>query len=114
MTQAEWEKLMFGNGPVPTNQFLIDTHLYFPNTGPALISAYEIRKIRALASWSTLFPYRTVAVELWSTTNASLVPYERHTSELKFTKDAAGWHMERFGGQICWQSEDDEPKFSFH
>jgi hypothetical protein len=114
MTQAEWEKFMFGNGPVATNQFLIDKRLYSPDSGPAPISAYEIRKIRARASWSTLFPYRTVAVELWSPTNASLVTFERHTSELKFTKDAAGWHMERIGGQICWQSEDDEPKVSFH
>jgi len=114
MTEAEWRLHVGTNTAMPANISMVDESP-FPSPGqPALVSAWDIRKIRALASWGTLMPFRIVHIRVWNSTNVTLQAYERNTSQLAFTKDAAGWHVERIGGQIDWVSEDAKPIFSFH
>jgi hypothetical protein len=114
MTEAEWVLRAGTNAPMPTNFFTIDETPYPAPAQPAPISRKDIRRIRALSSWGALMPFRTMRVQVWNSTNVTLGVYELHTTELAFTKDASGWHMERIGGQIDWLSEDAKPFFSFH
>jgi hypothetical protein len=99
---------------MPANVSTIDESP-FPNPGqPPLVSGWDIFRICALASWGALMPFRTVHIGVWNSTNVILQAYERNTSQLAFTKDASGWHMERIGGQIDWVSKAAKPIFSFH
>jgi hypothetical protein len=116
MTQAEWD-LRFGtntNTPMPAHCSMVDEFPYPPVNETPSVSASDLRKIRALASWAAWMPFRTTRIQVWNSTNVSLLTYERHTSKLEFTKEASGWHMERVGGIMDWISEDAEPTFSFH
>ena len=117
MAQAEWAKWKprFGtNTLMPSNIFMIDESPYPAPGHPAPISPKDICKIRALASWATWLPFRTVRIQVWSPTNVSMTAFERHTSKLEFNKDASGWHMASVEGQIDWISEDAKPILSSH
>src|SRR5438876_7421204 len=73
MTQAEWELRAGTNSPVPANFSMIDESPYPAAGHPVPISTKDIRKIRALASWGALLPFRTVWVQVWGPTNVSLL-----------------------------------------
>jgi hypothetical protein len=114
MTQPEWETIARANIPVPMNFTVTDAFPY-PRPGQSpLVTSQDIGKIRALASWGSLLPFRTVGIEVWSTNKVTLQVYERHTCELEFTKDTTGWHMEVVRGIVDYSSADAVPKLSFH
>jgi len=114
VTQAAWEALTKAKSPVGTNHFVIDYSPYPPTNKEQIIPFWEIQKIRALASWGAIFPYRTIRIEVWSRTNVILQTYELNTAELQFTKIASGWHMEPEKATIDWTSESAKPTVSFH
>ena len=114
MTQAEYTRVFnWMTGAVPTNFFMIDTRPYSDLGKDGELSLWDVLSIRALASWGALMPYRTTAIDVWSKTNVSVQVYERQTSQLRFSKDSRGWHMQRVGGQIDWV-EGGKPILSFH
>lgn len=114
MTQNEWEIGMRTNSPVPTNAMVTDNSPYPSTNGEMTLTSWDIQKIRALASWSAVFPYRTTLIQVWSRTNVTLQTYERKTTQLEVIKDASGWHMTPVRGEILWVSEDAKSILSFH
>ena len=115
VTQADWEKMTKSTSLMPTNITTIEEQFIYPQKDKHIfLSFWDIQTIRAKASWGTLFPYRIEALKVRSLTNASLMVYERHTTELEFTKNRSGWRMEPHGGSICWASESAKPTVSFH
>jgi hypothetical protein len=114
MTQMEWETLMKTNSPMPGGSQVID-YLPYPALDKKIdLSFWDIQTIRALAAWGAIAPYRTIRIDVWSRTKVNLMTYERNTIELRFTKDASGWHMEALEGIIDWASESAMPTISFH
>src|SRR5712691_2765722 len=61
MTQIEWESHFGTNSSMPTNMFMVDESPYPRDSGTAPLSTADILKIRALASWGSLLPFRTTA-----------------------------------------------------
>jgi hypothetical protein len=113
MTQAEWEKFTGSTNTMPMGSMMPDSLPYPAFDKQIYLSFWDVQVIRALASWNSFFPYRSIAISVSSRTNAAIHVYERHTTSLTFTKDESGWHMEREGGQIDW-FHGTEPTISFH
>jgi len=111
-TQNELNEWMKRQGVVPPGT-VWDTRPY-PD-GKVVVSKANLLLVRAMASWCWLMPWRQTGIEIRTPTDVRLLVYEKHNTELRFTKAEFGWTMTPDRPQcILRVSEDNKPWFSFH
>jgi len=103
-----------GNSPPSEQVEWWDSRPYPDPKGEVKLASTDLFVIRAKASWASLMPWRSTGIEARRSSEVILHVFERHHTQLHFTKDASGWRMKPFQPTcILRNSENEKPVFSF-